>query len=225
MTASRPIIRARTPIVRTEARRLRSKLKEYYEGEGKNDPVFIYFRPGTYLPVFRRNETPAGPSWPAASPSGQDFLVDGAGVPVGVLHFLDLSGGRLSRLCAQGLTDEIVHVLAATDGIRVVASASIAELGEDVRDVPSLAQRLGVHNIIEGTIREEGNRLRITVNVLGSDGFQLSSHRFETEANEGTLFQVQAQIATAFISRIRPEVSMIRRRRASAGALVTARLP
>ncbi len=206
-------------IVRTEARRLRSKLKEYYEGEGKNDPVFIYFRPGTYLPVFRRNETP-GPSWPAASSSDQDFLVDGTGVPVGVLPFLDLSGGRLSRLCAQGLTDEIVHVLAATDGIRVVASASIAQLGEDVRDVPSLAQRLGVHNIIEGTIREEGNRLRITVNVLGSDGFQLSSHRFETEANEETLFQVQAQIATAFISRIRPEVSMIRRRRASAGALM-----
>ena len=40
-------------IVRTEARRLRSKLKEYYEGEGKGDPIFIYFRPGSYVPVFR----------------------------------------------------------------------------------------------------------------------------------------------------------------------------
>src|SRR5271156_6901529 len=53
-------------IVRTEARRLRSKLKEYYEGEGKDDPVFIYFRPGSYLPVFRRNETPAEGFRPAA---------------------------------------------------------------------------------------------------------------------------------------------------------------
>src|SRR6201992_769239 len=34
-------------IVRTEARRLRAKLKDYYESEGKHDPVFIYFRPGT----------------------------------------------------------------------------------------------------------------------------------------------------------------------------------
>jgi TolB-like protein len=160
-------------IVRTEARRLRSKLKEYYEGEGKNDPVFIYFRPGSYLPVFRKNELPACPPWPAISSSDKDFLIDEPGVPVAVLHFLDLSGGRLSRLCAQGLTDEIVHVLAATDGIRVVASASIAQPSDDIRDIPALAKRLGVHNIIEGTIREEANRLRITANVLGSDGFQI----------------------------------------------------
>ncbi len=212
-------------IVRTEARRLRSKLKEYYETEGRTDPVFIYFRPGTYVSVFRKNETPADSPWPMEPSSAEDFLAKGTGVPVAVLPFLDLSGGRLSRLCAQGLTDEIVHVLAATDGIRVIASASIAQLNEDAPDIPSLAQRLGVDNIIEGTIREEGNRLRITVNVLGSDGFQLSSHRFETEASEETLFQVQTEIATAFISRIRPEVSIIRRRRASAGALIMSVYP
>jgi TolB-like protein len=212
-------------IVRTEARRLRSKLKEYYETEGQTDPVFIYFRPGTYLPVFRRNETPADSTRPTEPSLADDFLPKGAGVPVAVLPFLDLSGARLSRLCAQGLTDEIVHVLAATDGIRVVASASIAQLNEGAPDVPALAQRLQVSNIIEGTIREEGNRLRITVNVLGSDGFQLSSHRFETEASEESLFQVQTEIATAFISRIRPELSIIRRRRASAGTLMMSVYP
>jgi hypothetical protein len=47
-------------IVLTEARRLRAKLKEYYEGEGKQNPVFIYFRPGTYIPIFRRNESASG---------------------------------------------------------------------------------------------------------------------------------------------------------------------
>ncbi len=212
-------------IVRTEARRLRSKLKEYYETEGRTDPVFIYFRLGTYAPVFRRNETPADSPRPTESSPTEDFLPKGAGVPVAVLPFLDLSGGRLSKLCAQGLTDEIVHVLAATDGIRVIAAAAVAQLNGDAPDIPSVAQRLGVHNIIEGTIREEGNRLRITINVLGSDGFQLSSHRFETEAREETLFQVQAEIATAFISRIRPEVSMIRRRRASAGTLIMSVYP
>ena len=40
-------------IVRTEARRLRRKLKEYYESVGKEDPVFIYYRLGSYVPVFR----------------------------------------------------------------------------------------------------------------------------------------------------------------------------
>src|SRR5271167_308707 len=41
-------------IVRSEARRLRSKLKEYYESLGRNDSVSIYYRPGSYVPAFRR---------------------------------------------------------------------------------------------------------------------------------------------------------------------------
>jgi hypothetical protein len=44
-------------IVRSEARRLRSKLKEYYESVGKDDPVFIYYRPGSYVPAFRRQRS------------------------------------------------------------------------------------------------------------------------------------------------------------------------
>src|ERR1700684_882175 len=44
-------------IVRSEARRLRSKLKEYYESAGKNDPVFVYYRIGSYVPVFRRQRS------------------------------------------------------------------------------------------------------------------------------------------------------------------------
>jgi hypothetical protein len=43
-------------IVRSEARRLRCKLKEYYESVGKNDSVFIYYRPGSYVPAFRRRD-------------------------------------------------------------------------------------------------------------------------------------------------------------------------
>jgi hypothetical protein len=43
-------------IVRSEARRLRSKLREYYESVGRNDSVFIYYRPGSYVPAFRRRD-------------------------------------------------------------------------------------------------------------------------------------------------------------------------
>ena len=44
-------------IVRSEARRLRSKLKEYYESVGKDDPVFIYYRIGSYVPAFRHQRS------------------------------------------------------------------------------------------------------------------------------------------------------------------------
>ena len=47
-------------IVRTEARRLRGKLKEYYESEGKDDPIYIYLRPGSYVPVLQSKEALGG---------------------------------------------------------------------------------------------------------------------------------------------------------------------
>src|ERR1700685_4793555 len=47
-------------IVRSEARRLRSKLKEYYESAGKNDPVLISYRPGSYIPAFRPQPSEGG---------------------------------------------------------------------------------------------------------------------------------------------------------------------
>ena len=211
-------------IVRTEARRLRAKLKEYYESEGKQDPVFIYFRPGTYVPLFRRNELVA-----AASPDGttadSDLLVRGVGVGVAVLPFIDLSNRPRSAQCAQGVTEELIHSLSRADGIRLIARPSAPQLVEAPQDIPSLSQKYGLSTVIEGTVREDFDRLRITVRVLGSDGFQLSSHRFDTEANTEALAQVQERIASAFVSRARPEQSRVRRRKAAPSALTMAVYP
>jgi tetratricopeptide (TPR) repeat protein len=79
--------------------------------------------------------------------------------------------------------------------------------------------------VIEGTVREDFDRLRITARVLGSDGFQLSSHRFDTEANGEALAQVTERIASAFVSRARPEQSRVRRRKAAPSALTMAVYP
>ncbi len=211
-------------IVRTEARRLRAKLKEYYESEGKQNPVFIYFRPGTYVPLFRRNETLAGLDSNGPSP-GSELLAKGVGVAVAVLPFVDLSHRPLSSMCAQGVTEEVIHTLTHTDGIRVISRPAPPQPVEAPYDIPSLSQRFGVGAIVEGTVREDYNHLRITARVLGSDGFQMSSHRFDTEASAEVLTQVQEQIATAFVSRARPEQSHVRRRLATPSALTYAVYP
>jgi TolB-like protein len=131
--------------------------------------------------------------------------------------------GLLWRFCpfssrflhsVRGITDEITHNLTRNDGIRVIARASLPEGVNTSQEIPALSQKLAVNNIIEGTVREDFDRLRITVRVLGADGFQVSSHRFETIADAESLIRVQEQIATAFISRARPEQSRIRQRKA-----------
>jgi hypothetical protein len=62
-------------IVRSEARRLRNKLKQYYESVGKDDSVFIYYRPGGYTPVFRMQRK--DPNRIDTSRSLGSFLVEG----------------------------------------------------------------------------------------------------------------------------------------------------
>jgi len=210
-------------IVRTEARRLRAKLKEYYESSGKDDRIFIYLRPGTYVPVFRRNENVSINGSKPAPANG--LLAEGEGVSVAVLPFADLSGQPLSTMCAQGITDELIHAFVRTEGIKVASATSVAKFATTPRDIPSLASELGVQFVIEGSVRGENNRLRITSRVLNADGFQLNSQRFETEVNSESIFQIQEQIARAFISRARPEQSHIRYRKATAGTLMLSVYP
>jgi hypothetical protein len=63
-------------IVRSEARRLRGKLKEYYESVGRNDSIFIYYRPGSYVPAFRRRDNQEGGGL-ATDRALRELLTDG----------------------------------------------------------------------------------------------------------------------------------------------------
>jgi TolB-like protein/Tfp pilus assembly protein PilF len=196
-------------IVRSEARRLRAKLKEYYEGEGKHDPIFIYFRLGSYVPVFRSREmlereektfeasnepTPAGPP----------------GTAIAVIPFAAISGSEFATAVAQGITDELVHRLMRAEGCRVIAWSSMMHLGAQTTDIPLLVEKLGVQVVFEGTVRLENNRVRVTARMVDSDGFQMWSQQFEAEAGPEGLFRVQEQIASAMVSRVAPRCPITR---------------
>jgi hypothetical protein len=91
--------------VRSEARRLRAKLKEYYEGEGKHDPIFIYFRLGSYVPVFRSREMLKREG------SKEGAGVGPAGTAIAVIPFAAISSSEFASAVAQGITHELVHRL------------------------------------------------------------------------------------------------------------------
>lgn len=211
-------------IVRTEARRLRAKLKDYYESEGKDDAVFIYFRPGSYVPVFRAKDRAA--LQPATSePSSDSLFVDGSGVSIAVIPFVDISGGSLSSAYARGVTDELVHELMHCEGCRVIAASSVAQLGAQTIDISALARKLGVQIVFEGTVREEENRIRVTARIVNADGFQIWSQRFDVDGGSSSLFTVQEQFASALVNRVRPQQSIVRTGEASAGPVILAVYP
>jgi TolB-like protein len=191
-------------IVRTEARRLRSKLKVYYDSEGKAAPMFIYFRTGSYVPVFRFKERTTAES-PANEVIEDESSVENFCFSIAVLPFTDLSGDPLATDCARGITEELNHQLMRTEGCRVTATSLLWRSSSDVPDIPSLAQKLGVHIVFQGAVRNEDGRLRVTARLIAENGFQLWSQMFEVVSNRHSLFKITEQIASALISRTRPE--------------------
>jgi TolB-like protein len=187
-------------IVRSEAYRLRSKLKKYHESVGKGDPVLIYYRPGSYVPFFRLRHSQNGNGIVKDAAPGELF-VEGRGIRVAVLPFVDASRGDLSSACAQIITDELIHELVRTDGFRVTAASSVVV---QTRDIPAIARQLDVQIVFDGTVRQNKKQLRIMSRIINADGFQIWSERFETEADPHGLFKLSEKIVSALVSRIRP---------------------
>ena len=212
-------------IVRTEARRLRSKLKDYYESEGSDDPVLIYFRPGSYVPVLRLRDALTRAAAPVENPADEGSPVEGKGVSIAVIPFKDLSGLPASCACATAITDELTHELMRTEGCRVTSASSVTTLIREALDLPQLAQKLGVQIFFEGNVRQEGQSLRVTARIINADGFQLWSQRFEIAPEPHQLFHASEQIVRSLVNRTRPELSSVRKLRASASAVILETYP
>jgi TolB-like protein len=197
-------------IVRGEARRLRNKLKEYYESVGGDDAVLISYRLGSYVPIFRPNPRRDDGNLKDDS----ELFIEGRGIRTAVFPFVDASDGELSGACAQIITDELIHEIGRVEGFRVSAASSIAPLVAQALDLPSVARKLDAQIIFEGIVREDNNQLHITARVVNADGFLIWSERFETEPDIQSLFKVSERIASALISRVPTEKSSIRKRTA-----------
>ena len=191
---------AEDAIVRSEAHRLRSKLKKYYESVGKDDPVFIYYRVGSYAPVFRLHHCQNG-SGIVQDAAPRELFVDGRGLRIAVLPFVDASSGNFSSACAPIITDELIHELVRTEGLRVTAASSVVA---QPRDIPAIARKLDVQIVFDGTVRQDQNQLLVMSRIINADGFQIWSERFETEADHYGLFRLSETIVSALVTSIRP---------------------
>jgi len=186
-------------IVRTEARRLRGKLKEYYEAEGKDDPIYIYLRPGSYIPVFQYKEALMG-TQVARSVDDLHPSAKTTAILVVVLPFRDISGSPLSSTYARGIPDELAYALMRNEGCRVVSPASMAHFHTQEHDVAAVMSKVGAQIAFEGSVRVEDSHIRVTARIIDASGFQLWVKRFDVEADSHTSFTIEEEIASALSS-------------------------
>lgn len=113
---------------------------------------------------------------------------------VAVLPFVAMSGGPDDEYFTDGLTEEILNSLTRVQGLLVTARTSAFHFkGQDL-PIPEIAKTLGVAHVVEGSVRREGNHLRVTAQLIrASDGFHLWSENYDRDS--GDLFNVQTDIA------------------------------
>ena len=114
---------------------------------------------------------------------------------VAVLPFRNLSRDEDGEYLSDGITEEILNALARLPSLRVAArSSSFAFKNMDV-DVKDIARKLRVGNVLEGSVRQAGNHVRVTAQLSNAaDGFQKWSERYDREMSD--LFDIQEDIAS-----------------------------
>ena len=186
------------PIVRVQARRLRSKLSLYYETEGLADPVLIELPCGGYVPVFRLRGVNPAEAARVAEPLEDSPVA--ARRSVVVLPFVNIGPNENERF-SDGLTEELIHVLSKAADLRVVARTSAFHFKGKTDDIRSIGERLGVRALVEGSVRSDGNRLRVSAGLIDvSDGALLWSGVYEQTADE--MFTVQEDISEQIAQKI-----------------------
>jgi serine/threonine-protein kinase len=201
------------PIVRVEARRLRSKLHSYYEGPGNADRILIEFPKGSYAPVFSLRA--GGPFLCAPSPEPET---------IAVLPFANLNGDSGTRCFSDGITEEIIHALTRVPGIRVMVWSTTVNGWEREDDLPAAARQFGVSHLLRGSVRASASRtatglsaqtLRIAARLIASSGEVVWSQRWDREMHD--IFRLQEEIALAIAAALKVKFQKVVRPAAERG--------
>ncbi len=123
---------------------------------------------------------------------------------IAVLPFLNLSGTEELDYLSDGFAEELLNTLARVDGLRVAARTSAFRFKGQQVPPDSIGRALRVGHVIEGSVRRDGDRLRVTAQLVdAASGFQVWSESYD--GRMGELLAMQAVIGRAVAARLRGE--------------------
>ncbi len=123
-------------------------------------------------------------------------------ISVAVLPFVNLSSDKEQEFFSDGMTEEITSALAKVVDLRVVGRTSAFEFKGQNKDLRSIGQALSATHLIEGSVRKDGNEVRITAQLIkADDGTHLWTESYNRELKG--VFAMQEEIATAIASALR----------------------
>jgi TolB-like protein len=156
----------------------------------------------------RGNDASAAAGTTAAAP-GTTAMARGADAPansIAVLPFANLSGDPSQDYFSDGMTEELLNVLAQIPGLEVAARTSVFQFKDKGGDVREIGRQLGVQYLIEGSVRRDGQDLRITAQMIRvADGFHVWSENWDRKL-EG-VFALQEDIARRIAEQLQGSIA------------------
>ncbi|MDH4310533.1 MAG: hypothetical protein OEW57_02745 [Gammaproteobacteria bacterium] len=125
---------------------------------------------------------------------------------IAVLPFTNLSGDASKDYFSDGMSEELLNLLARVPGLKVAARTSaFAYKGRNV-DIREVGKELGVETVLEGSVRQSGDQVRITAQLIDTEsGFHLWSETYDRRMAD--IFAVQDEIATAIVDKLKIELA------------------
>ncbi len=120
---------------------------------------------------------------------------------IAVLPFADMSPDQDQGYFADGVSEEILNLLAQVKGLHVAARTSSFAFRDSLDDIRSIGRLLNVSTVLEGSVRTSGDRIRLTAQLINvEDGFHIWSKDYDRELTD--VFEIQDEVATSIASAL-----------------------
>jgi TolB-like protein/Flp pilus assembly protein TadD len=152
----------------------------------------------------KRSEAVTAPTAPAVQSSAAAVAASFNPPPhsIAVLPFVNLSGDKEQEYFSDGLTEELLNSLAEINELQVAARTSAFSFKGQDNDIGTIARKLNVGAVLEGSVRRSANTIRITAQLINAvTGFHLWSKTYDRDL--GDVLKLQTEIATAVASSLK----------------------
>jgi TolB-like protein/Tfp pilus assembly protein PilF len=144
-------------------------------------------------------------AWQFTRPGATPAPTIPAAPSVAVLPFVNISPSKDDEYFSDGITEEVINALANVEGLRVVSRTSAFAYKNKSVGVRQIGEELAVATVLEGSVRREGNALRLTAQLINTaDGYHLWSKTFDRELK--SVFAVEDELARSIVEALKPRL-------------------
>ena len=128
---------------------------------------------------------------------------------IAVLPFADMSPNKDQDYFSDGLSEELLNVLAKVNKIKVAGRTSSFKYKGKNDDIRKIGTELGVDHVLEGSVRKSGNTIRITAQLIKvDDGFHMWSETYDRAYSADNIFKIQDEISKVVLKELKIKLSI-----------------